>query len=181
MRVPENVLRAYISSYCAIIPQGQLVDLFNRLGYGNLEVTSGNCYTLYEQLGAKFGVPFGKLAKEAMKTKKARKYFKKNTDQFAKRISLNKATGETSTTTSDYTSEEKAAMGLSYLELIMKYGSEIAATIVKGGTVDDIVITNDKSVVPVGTDKENPWTKWLLVGGIVLLIGVLIFVLMRKK
>ncbi len=180
MRVNEKMFRAFFESYCLLIPEKKLATLFDNLGFGDWDVTPDNCYKLYKRLGAEFGVPFGQLAQKAMKTPKGKAYFKETATQIARRAKLNKATDEPEVD-DGYTQEEKAQMGLSYLELIMKYSSDIAATIVKGGTADDIVITPDKQVVPVGTDKESPWTKWLLIGGIALLVIVLVVVLIFKK
>ena len=169
-------VKAIFAFVIDVMGKNKVGTVLKQVGYAG-EPTPELCLEALDKKGKAFAVPFGKLARQAAKSPKAKELLLAS-------AKMNKAAGQT--TTEDMTAEEKSAMGLAWFEAI----SQLIGTTVN--SVDDIANATNGTNAQLALaqlereerlrqEAAQKTTLYWILGGIGVLLIVVIFVVALTK
>lgn len=171
-----NSAYSYFAVALDLISTDKVRALFKRLGYQS-QVSAASCMEILDQEGARFGVPFAQMAKEAARTPVAKA-------KFLTAAQMSKASG--SSAGSGMSAAQKSEMGMQWFDKI--------STLLLGGmqSVDDIVnATNgtDGTLAQAALlqqqlqyqEQQQKKTLYWILGGLGVIIIVIVFVTALSK
>lgn len=188
----RNMLKSYFAGVLPFCNRSKVVSLLAGLGYNASEVTADLCVQAYEEQGKDFFQPFGNIALNAVDSPKFIAYKKVITQNARQSLKISRADGKQGAAVdagSAMTSQQKAEMGLNYIDRISglfgkgidaynntqnKKANEIAA---------EAALLNAQTAASEQQGKTtNKWLIPVLCGvGALVLVVVLVVVLGKRK